>query len=59
MYLLCARFYFAVDCQILNLSFEIGAFPDNLKIGKVNPFYKKDSAENPSNYRPISILSVF
>ena len=39
----------------LNLVF----FPDNLKIGKVNPLYKKDSAENPSNYRPISVLSVF
>ena len=45
--------------QIINLSFEFGIFPDNLKIGKVNPLYKKDSAENPSNYRPISVLSVF
>ena len=45
--------------QIVNLSFEFGIFPDNLKIDKVNPLYKKDSAENPSNYRPISVLSVF
>ena len=28
-------------------------------MGKVNPLYKKDSSDNPSNYRPISILSVF
>ena len=45
--------------QIINLSFEFGIFPDNFKIGKVNPLYRKDSAENPSNYRPISVLSVF
>ena len=45
--------------QIINLSFEFGIFPDNLKIGKVNPLYKTDSAENASNYRPISVLSVF
>ena len=31
--------------QIVNLSFEFGILPDNLNIGKVNPFYKKDSAE--------------
>ena len=30
--------------QIVNLSFEFGVFPDNLKIGKVNPLYEKDSA---------------
>ena len=45
--------------QIVNLSFEVGIFPDNSKTGIVNPLYKKDSAENPSNYRPISILSAF
>ena len=26
-------------------------------IGKVNPIHKKDSIENPSKHRPISILS--
>ena len=31
-------------------------FPDKLKVGKVVPLHKRDS---PSNYRPISILSVF
>ena len=30
-----------------------------LKVGKVNPMYKKGTCDNPSNYRPISILSVF
>ena len=44
---------------IVNQSFEVGIFPNKLKVGKVNPLYKKDSSDNPSNYRPISILSVF
>ena len=44
---------------IVNQSFEVGIFPDKLKVGKVNPLYKKDSSDNPPNYRPISILSVF
>ena len=45
--------------KIVNLSFEIGIFPDKLKVDKVNPLYKKGTCDNPSNYRPISILSVF
>ena len=44
---------------IVNHSFENGIFPDKLKVDKVNPLHKKDSSDNPSNYRPISILSVF
>ena len=44
--------------KIVNLSFETGIFPDKLKVGKVNPLYKKGTCDNPSNYRPISILFV-
>ena len=45
--------------SIINHSFETGIFPDKVKIGKVTPLHKKDSADNPSNHRPILILSVF
>ena len=45
--------------KIVNVSFETGLFPDKLKFGKVNAMYKKGTCDNPSNYRPISILSVF
>ena len=38
---------------------EIGKFPDVLKIGKITPVYKKDSAEIFENYRPISTLPIF
>ena len=44
---------------VINLSFQAGIFPDNLKVAKVNPLHKKDSCDNPSNYGPMSILSVF
>ena len=40
-------------------SFSSGIFPDKLKIAKVITLHKKGSTENPSNYRPISLLSIF
>ena len=44
---------------LINQSFEHGIFPNKSKLGKVNPVHKKDSTDNPSNYRPISVLSIF
>ena len=35
---------------------KLGIFPDQLKILKVLPLYKKDDDSNFSNYRPISLL---
>ena len=41
---------------IINQSLTTGIFPDNLKIAKVLPIYKKDDETLFDNYRPISIL---
>ena len=43
--------------NLLNLSFECGAFPEILKTASVAPFYKKDDPLNCNNYRPICLLS--
>ena len=36
-----------------------GIFPDKLKLAEVIALHKKDDSDNPSNYRPISLLYVF
>ena len=43
--------------DIINLSFEIGTFPQCLKTANVIPIHKKDSKLDVNNYRPISLLS--
>ena len=45
--------------QILNKSFQSGIFPDKMKLAKVIPLFKKGCLLTASNYRPISLLSVF
>ena len=45
--------------QIFNESLSVGIFPDKLKSAKVIPIHKKGSPTDRSNYRPISLLSVF
>ena len=44
---------------LINESFSIGILPDKLKIAKVIVLHKKGATDDPSNYRPISLLSVF
>jgi hypothetical protein len=44
---------------IFNLSFTQGIFPGQLKRAIVVPIYKSGVCTDPSNYRPISILTVF
>ena len=44
---------------IFNSSFETGIVPAGLKKAKVIPVFKKGQRSSPSNYRPISMLSVF
>jgi len=43
-------------CAILNCSFRLVSFPDQLKIAKVCPVLKGEASNEFSNYRPISVL---
>ena len=45
--------------QIINESFQSGIFPDKVKLAKVIPLFKNGCPLVASNYRPISLLSVF
>ena len=45
--------------EIINSSFKLGIFPDDLKIAKVVPIFKNGDKSQVSNYRPISILPIF
>ena len=37
---------------------RLGEFPNELKLGRITPIYKKDEVDNMANYRPISTLPI-
>ena len=43
-------------CDIINLCFSSGKFPDCLKCATVIPIHKKGTLSDMSNYRPIALL---
>ena len=43
----------------INMSLEQGIFPTALKLAKVIPIFKTGKRNDISNYRPISLLSIF
>ena len=44
--------------HIFNLVISTGIIPNDWKSARVTPIYKADSKVDPTNYRPISVLSV-
>ena len=44
---------------ICNLSLKNGIFPEDMKMAKVIPLYKKEDPMIFSNYRPVSLLTQF
>ena len=47
-----------VIAKIINLSIDSNVVPDELKMARVKPLYKKNSRVDVGNYRPVSILNV-
>ena len=45
-------------CSLDNNSIEIGFYPSKLRHTKVVPIYKGEAETDPSNYRPIFLVSV-
>ena len=43
----------------MNLSFNLGIFPNNLKLNKINPIHKNGDVRNLNNYRPVALSSTF
>ena len=44
---------------IVNDSFNKGIYPNKLKTAKIVALHKKGTSDNPTHYRPISLLSIF
>ena len=44
--------------DLINLSISLSSFPDDCKIAKLKPLYKKDAKTKPKNYQPISLLPL-
>jgi len=45
--------------HLYNVSLRSEVFPDECKLAKVKPLYKKGDRYDIQNYRPVSIISVF
>ena len=45
--------------HVFSLSLKQGIFPENLKIARVSPIFKKDEKFLFTNYRPMSVLPCF
>ena len=44
-------------CILINRSFDEGIYPDIWKLANVIPIFKKGDKSQPSNYRPVALLS--
>ncbi|CAG9812414.1 unnamed protein product [Phaedon cochleariae] len=54
----CAPELTPVLCMLFNYSYKLGIFPSNWKIARLQPVPIKGKKTLPSNYRPITLLSI-
>ena len=54
----CKDVILPVMTDIVNLSLRTSTFPESMKIATIKCLHKKFSTEEPSNYRPLSILPI-
>ena len=54
----CNRVFSDIISHIANCVIKTSIYPDSLKLGKVIPIFKNGNSEDPSNYRPICLLSA-
>ena len=54
----CPSVFSELISHLANEVMTSGKYPDKLKIGKVVPIYKKGNRLDPTNYRPINLLST-
>ena len=54
----CAPELTPILCRLFKLSYSHGIFPDTWKFAHVQPVPKKGKKTDPSNYRPIALISV-
>ena len=45
--------------HLIDRSFQLGVFPQRLKLARVIVLFKGGDRKDPGSYRPISLLSVF
>ena len=54
-----SRFISPILSVLYNKYINDGIFPNELKVGKISPIYKKDKEELLENYRQVSTLPIF
>ena len=54
-----SRFISPILSVLYNKCINDGIFPNELKVGKISPIYKKDKEELLENYRPVYTLPIF
>ena len=52
----CAEVIAVPLCNLVNLSIKQSLFPDQCKIAKLKPLFKKASNSDQKNYKPIPLL---